>query len=330
MTEVTKKVRLANGVEMPTIGYGTWQVENSPAGAGAVEKAIQAGYRHIDGAARYENEKSVGEGIRMSGIAREELFVTSKVWFTHRSYEKVLEACDATLKDLGLDYVDLYLIHWPAVVKNYENWEEVNAETWRAMENIYRAGKARAIGVSNFLPQHLEPLLKTAKITPMVNQIEFRPGYPQTECAKWCMERGILPEAWRPLWAGAALTGELMTELSEKYGFLVNIDLIAGLEAESAETFASGVEKAVETGADNITVHCLSLKSGAKMKEEINIAAIIPVLIFNLLNNTPINTSSSRIGAIKIEDNTSMKKEKGSRYSGVISSIGTLSGYIKP
>ena len=218
MTEVTKKVRLANGVEMPTIGYGTWQVENSPAGAEAVEKAILAGYRHIDGAARYENEKSVGEGIRKSGIAREELFVTSKVWFTHRSYEKVLEACDATLKDLGLDYVDLYLIHWPAVVKNYENWEEVNAETWRAMETIYRAGKARAIGVSNFLPQHLEPLLKTAKITPMVNQIEFRPGYPQTECVKWCMERGILPEAWRPLGAGAALTGELMTELSEKYG----------------------------------------------------------------------------------------------------------------
>ena len=218
MTEVTQKVRLANGVEMPTIGYGTWQVENSSAGAEAVEKAILAGYRHIDGAARYENEKSVGEGIRKSGIAREELFVTSKVWFTHRSYEKVLEACDATLKDLGLDYVDLYLIHWPAVVKNYENWEEVNAETWRAMETIYRAGKARAIGVSNFLPQHLEPLLKTAKITPMVNQIEFRPGYPQTECVKWCMERGILPEAWRPLGAGAALTGELMTELSEKYG----------------------------------------------------------------------------------------------------------------
>lgn len=218
MTEVTQKVRLANGVEMPTIGYGTWQVENSPAGAEAVAKAIQAGYRHVDGAARYENEKSVGEGIKKSGITREELFVTSKVWFTHRSYEKVLEACDATLKDLGLDYVDLYLIHWPAVVKNYENWEEVNAETWRAMETIYREGKARAIGVSNFLPQHLEPLLKTTKITPMVNQIEFRPGYPQTECAKWCMERGILPEAWRPLGAGAALTGEMMTELSEKYG----------------------------------------------------------------------------------------------------------------
>lgn len=218
MTEVKKSVLLANEVKMPTIGYGTWQVENSPAGADAVAEAIKAGYRHIDGAARYENEMSVGEGIRKSGIAREELFVTSKVWFTHRSYDKVLEACDTTLKDLGLEYVDLYLIHWPAVANNYENWQEVNAETWRAMEAIYRAGKARAIGVSNFLPHHLEPLLKTAEIVPMVNQIEFRPGYPQSECAKWCQKHGIVPEAWRPLGAGAALTGELMTELSKKYG----------------------------------------------------------------------------------------------------------------
>lgn len=218
MVEVKKTVQLANGVEMPTIGYGTWQVENSPAGADAVAEAIRAGYRHIDGAARYENEVSVGAGIKKSGVAREELFVTSKVWFTHRGYEQALTACDTTLKDLGLDYVDLYLIHWPAVARNYENWQEVNAETWRAMEDIYRAGKARAIGVSNFLSQHLKPLLTTAEIVPMVNQIEFRPGYPQTECAEWCLTRGIVPEAWRPLGAGAALTGELMRELSVKYG----------------------------------------------------------------------------------------------------------------
>lgn len=218
MAEVQKQIQLANGVEMPTIGYGTWRVENGTAGADAVAEAIRAGYRHIDGAARYENEVSVGEGIKKSGIAREELFVTSKVWFTHRAYERVLESCDTTLMELGLEYVDLYLIHWPAVANNYENWKEVNEETWRAMETIYRSGKARAIGVSNFLPHHLEPLLKTAEIVPMVNQIEFRPGYPQIECTEWCMERGIVTEAWRPLGAGAALTGELMTELSYRYG----------------------------------------------------------------------------------------------------------------
>lgn len=218
MTEVAKSVLLSNGVEMPTIGYGTWRVENGAAGADAVAEAIRAGYRHIDGAARYENEFFVGEGIRKSGVKREEIFVTSKVWFTHRSYEKTLEAFETTLKDLRLDYLDLYLIHWPAVAKNYENWEEVNAETWRAMEEIYRSGRVRAIGVSNFLPHHLEPLLKTAEIMPMVNQIEFRPGYPQIKCVEWCLARGIVPEAWRPLGAGAALTGERMTELSCKYG----------------------------------------------------------------------------------------------------------------
>lgn len=217
MTERMKTVRLVNGVEMPAIGYGTWRVENSQIGADAVAEAIKAGYRHIDGAARYENEVSVGDGIRKSGIARGDLFVTSKVWYTHRSYGKVLESCDKTLTDLGLEYVDLYLVHWPAVANNYENWEEINAETWRAMEAIYHAGKARAIGVSNFLPNHLRQLLNTAKVVPMVNQIEFRPGYPQEECVKWCQERGIVPEAWRPLGAGAALTGELMKELSDTY-----------------------------------------------------------------------------------------------------------------
>lgn len=217
MKEITRMIRLINGIEMPTIGYGTWQVENSSAGADAVAEAIRAGYRHIDGAARYENEVSVGEGLRKSCMGREELFITSKVWFTHRKYNQVLSACDNTLKDLGLEYVDLYLIHWPAVAKNYENWEDVNAETWRAMEEIYRSGKTRAIGVSNFLPEHLSALLKTAEIVPMVNQIEFRPGYPQTECAEWCLERGIVPEAWRPLGAGTALNGELMRHLSEKY-----------------------------------------------------------------------------------------------------------------
>ena len=218
MVEVKKTVLLKNGVEMPSVGYGTWRVEDGATGAEIVAEAIRAGYRHIDTAARYGNEASVGEAIRKSGVNRDEILVTSKVWYTHRSYEQVMEAFDGTMKALGLNYLDLYLIHWPAVAKNYDNWKEVNAETWRALEELYRLGKVRAIGVSNFLPHHLEPLFETAEILPMVNQIEFRPGYAQTECVKWCLERGIVPEAWRPLGAGAALHGDAMRSLSEKYG----------------------------------------------------------------------------------------------------------------
>lgn len=218
MAEVKKTVVLKNGVEMPSIGYGTWRVDAGVTGADTVAEAIRAGYRHIDTAARYGNEASVGEGIRKSEVKREDIFVTSKVWYTHRGYERTLEAFEATMKELSLDYLDLYLVHWPAVPKNYDNWKKLNAETWRAMEEIYRSGRVRAIGVSNFLPHHLEPLCETAEILPMVNQIEFRPGYSQMECAKWCMERDIVPEAWRPLGAGAALNSEVMIELSKKYG----------------------------------------------------------------------------------------------------------------
>lgn len=218
MENIRKRVTLRNGVEIPGIGYGTWRLDDKSTAADVVSEAIRAGYRHIDTAAYYGNEASVAAGICKSGVSREDIFVTSKVWYTHRSYEKTWEAFETTMKEFGFEYLDLYLVHWPAVPKNYDNWKKLNAETWRAMEEIYRSGRVRAIGVSNFLPHHLEPLLETAKILPMVNQIEFRPGYSQIECARWCLERDIIPEAWRPLGAGAALNGEVMAELSKKYG----------------------------------------------------------------------------------------------------------------
>ncbi len=217
MAAVKETVALKNGIEIPAIGYGTWLVNDAKTAAATVAEAVKAGYRHIDTAAYYGNEASVAEGIRMSGIPREKLFVTSKVWYTDRGYEKTMAAFERTMDAFSFDYLDLYLVHWPAVPKNYDNWKELNAETWRAMEAIYRSGRVRAIGVSNFLPHHLEPLLETAEIIPMVNQIEFRPGYAQIECADWCNGRGIVPEAWRPLGAGAALKGEVLTELSKKY-----------------------------------------------------------------------------------------------------------------
>lgn len=207
---------LNNGVEIPSIGYGTWQTPQEKA-ADCVAYAIEKGYRHIDTAACYENEVGVGKGVRDSGIDRREIFVTSKVWNTHRGYQKTLAAFEKTMNDLALDYLDLYLIHWPASFSQYENWEEINLETWRALIELYRAGKVRAIGVSNFLPSHLAALMQT-EIKPMVNQIEFHPGFMQSEVAEYCQNNGIAIEAWSPLGTGRVLENAVLKELADKYG----------------------------------------------------------------------------------------------------------------
>ena len=186
----------------------------------AVSEAIRRGYRHIDAAACYGNEKSVGKGIQKgitdAGIRREELFVTSKVWNTERGYEKTKAAFEKSCADLGLDYLDLYLIHWPASSHKYSDWEKVNLETWRAMTELYRAGKIKSIGVSNFMPHHLRALMET-EVPPMVNQIEFHPGLMQKETLCYCMEHDILVEAWSPLGTGRMLTNDILSSIAEKY-----------------------------------------------------------------------------------------------------------------
>ena len=221
MKQLTDAFVLHNGVKLPCVGFGTWQTPDGETAVRAVKAAIEAGYRHIDGAAVYGNEKSVGEGIRSgmesAGVRREELFVTSKVWTTHRGYEKTLEAFEKSLHDFGLDYFDLYLIHWPANAGNCENWDEMNLESWRALTELYRAGKVRAIGVSNFLPHHLKSLMETG-VKPMVDQIEFHPGYMQAETVAYCKENGIQVEAWSPMGSGAMFQNETVKQIAEKYG----------------------------------------------------------------------------------------------------------------
>lgn len=212
-----ENMKLNNGYMIPEIGYGTWQSPDSEVTVNGVKAAIARGYRHIDTAAAYKNEESVGEGIKESGIARKNLFVTSKVWNTQRGYEKTIAAFEKTLSDLDLDYLDLYLIHWPASKKDYENWEEINLETWRAMTDLYKAGKIKAIGVSNFKPHHLEALMKT-EVKPMVNQIEFHPGFMQEKTVKYCRDNGILVEAWSPLGTGRMLTNPDLQEIASHYG----------------------------------------------------------------------------------------------------------------
>ncbi len=212
-----KYFNLNNQTSIPSIGFGTWQTPDGETSIEAVKCAINSGYKHIDAAAVYANEASVGKGIKESGIDRKELFITSKVWNTERGYEKTLRAFNKTFKDLQLDYLDLYLIHWPASENQFPDWKEINSETWRAMEELYKEGKIKSIGVSNFLPHHLEALMETATIRPSINQIEFHPGFMQQECVSFCKANNILVEAWSPLGTGKMLDNETLKATAAKY-----------------------------------------------------------------------------------------------------------------
>ena len=221
MENLKSTFTLSNGIGIPCIGFGTWQ---TPDGAVAVESvctAIEAGYRHIDTAAIYENEVGVGDGVRAglasTGLTREDIFVTSKLWNSERGYDSTLTAFDATMERLDLDYLDLYLIHWPAAPHQFDNWEELNRETWRAFEYLYKTGRVRAIGVSNFKPSHLKPLLASANTAPMVNQIEYHIGFDQSETQELCDANGIVVEAWSPLGQGRLLDQPIMKEVAERH-----------------------------------------------------------------------------------------------------------------
>lgn len=220
LTNVNSPIKLNNGVEIPCVGYGTFRTDPAVT-AQAVQDAIAAGYRHIDTAKVYENEAGVGQGIKAAGVPREELFVTSKLWNTDRGYEATKAAFQASLDRLGLDYLDLYLIHWPANEKQFgADAAKINAETWRAMEELYEAGKIRAIGLSNFMPHHVAELLKTAKIKPMVDQIEVHPGWTHAEEIKKLQAMDIVVEAWGPLGGQGAtvLVDPTMQKIAATHG----------------------------------------------------------------------------------------------------------------
>ena len=210
---------LKNGVKVPCVALGTWQMRGDVCKK-AVMCAIESGYRHIDTASAYQNEKEIGEAILESGIARDELFITSKVWNDARGYESTLRAFDESLARLGLDYLDLYLIHWPASHTRYEDWQSINLSTWRALCELYRSGRVRAIGVSNFKEHHLRALL-SSEIPPMVNQIELHPGQLDMSTLEVCRENGILVEAWSPLGEGKLLNDPSLCDIASKYGVSV-------------------------------------------------------------------------------------------------------------
>ena len=213
-----KDFTLNNGSSIPAIGFGTWQIEEGEKAYNAVKTALEKGYTHIDTAAVYGNEKSVGNAIKDSGINREDLFITTKLWNDMRGYENAKKAFEISMEKLGLEYLDLYLLHWPANETQFpENWKEINAASWKALEELQKEGKIKAIGVSNFMNVHLEALLETATIIPAVNQIEYHPGYTQPEVVKLCQDNSILVQAWSPLGSGRILQDETLIEIANNH-----------------------------------------------------------------------------------------------------------------
>lgn len=202
---------LNNGVKMPWLGFGVFKVQEGEEVVNSVKTAIEVGYRSIDTAAIYRNEEGVGKAIAESNVPREKLFVTTKVWNGDHGYESTLAAFETSLNKLGLDYLDLYLIHWPVPSKG------LYVETWKALEKLYKDGRVRAIGVSNFNVNHLENLLANCEIKPMVNQVEYHPVFNQKELHDFCKKNEIQLEAWSPLMQGSLLNDPVLVEIANKY-----------------------------------------------------------------------------------------------------------------
>lgn len=207
---------LCNGVQIPCVAFGTYKA-SADESAKVIRLAIEAGYRYFDTASFYGTEKYLGEAIRESKILRSEFFITSKAWKTEMGYKEVKEAFSRTLEQLGTDYLDQYLIHWPLPTPDFTEWKQLDIDTWKAMEELYKEGKIRSIGLSNFLPHHIENILEHCEIPPMVDQLEYHPGYAQEAAVQYCKEHDILVQAWSPIGRGRMFGDPLFVELTEKY-----------------------------------------------------------------------------------------------------------------
>ncbi|WP_018963819.1 aldo/keto reductase [Coprothermobacter platensis] len=218
MSVLTETYVLSNGVKIPKVGFGTWQVPNGEVAYNAVSYALKVGYRHVDTAYVYGNEESVGKAIRESGIPRNEIFVTSKLPADVKTYDGTLDYFERTMKNLGLDYLDLYLIHWPwPWNEKGKDYKKENIDVWRAMEKLNTEGRIRAIGVSNFDVEYLQVLLDNSEIKPMVNQIKFFIGNTQEEITQFCQKNGILVEAYSPLATGRLINNGAIQKIADKY-----------------------------------------------------------------------------------------------------------------
>lgn len=210
ITDIKGTWELSNGVKMPYVGLGVWKSDDGEEVINAVKWALDAGYRHIDTAAAYQNEEGVGKAIKESGVSRDDIFVTSKLWNDDQGYDEALKAFDKTMERLQLDVLDLYLIHWPV--------ENKYKDSWKALEKLYKDGRVRAIGVSNFLEPHLKELMKDAEVAPMVDQLEFHPWLVQQDVQDFCAKNNIQYEGWSPLMQGKIFEQDIVNDIAEKHG----------------------------------------------------------------------------------------------------------------
>ncbi len=271
---LNEKYKLSNGVGIPKLGLGTWMIPDEQTDE-AVRKAVELGYRHIDTAQAYGNEAGVGRGVKSCGIPREELFVTSKVAAEHKSYETAARSIDETLEKTGLDYLDMMIIHAPqpwAEFRGEKRYFEENREAWRALEDAYKAGKLRAIGVSNFLADDLESLFEGAEIKPMVNQILTHISNTPIELIDFCKANGILCEAYSPIAHGEALKNKAISDMAAKYGvsaaqlcvrYTIDLGMVSLPKTSNPEHMRSNAEIDFEISAEDMEV----LKNFEKIKD---------------------------------------------------------------
>lgn len=250
MKDIYDCYTLNNGMKIPCMGFGTYK---AAAGNDAqiLKMAIEAGYRYFDTASFYQMEDFLGQAVKESQIPREDFFIVSKLWKSEMGYENTKKALEETLKRLQMEYLDLYLIHWPRPSEEYVNWKELDIETWRAMEELQMEGKIRGLGVSNFLPHHLENILQNCRVKPVVDQLELHPGYMQPSAVQYCKEHDIWMQAWSPIGRGRVFENQLITELTGKYGvspaqiclrFLIQNDIIPIPKSSSIERMKENMD----------------------------------------------------------------------------------------